>query len=479
MQDERRKRHETLPDNRKTEGHRPGLVSADDAVRRVAVDRNIAELLVEAGTITRVHFVEAVALKKERGGTIIDALLSLSHLSAGALVDFLMAHPGTIGAYAAYVAIAEDLIGLVSPSLAQKFKIIPLDRVGDTLVMGAMDPLEDAALKEIEAETKLRPKVLLCSRENLRAAIEYHYSERAAVKAPVAEALPAAPPVEHLQASTTLSHVGRLIRRIGSLPALPETVVRVKQAMDNPASTVREIVGVITLDPPVAAKVLSVANSAAYGFRHRIKDVTHAISLLGFRETYGIVLSVAVADLANKLKHFDYRGFWLESMYSAAAARVVAKAAGQRRLAGVFSAGLLHDLGRIVLLELQPNYMQQISGEAWGRALVAEEERVIGLGHPEAGYELAQYWDLPPEIAEPIRFHHIPERATEAKTHVCIVALANVMACAPGHSLEDNPNLFEGYEAALEYLRVDDEIAEAMLDDFLGLRGATIDEPYD
>jgi len=498
MQREKRDREDPFFENRRVGVRRPTFATADESLRRVAVDRNISELLVDAGIVTREQFNEAVQMKRERGGNIVDNLMSLSHLSPSVLVDFFLAHPGAIGVYASYVAISENLIGLVSPALAQKHKIIPLDRVGNTLVVGAMDPLSEEGVREIEAETGLRPKILLCSQQNLQTAIEFHYARRHeeeekpvptvpsegdlrndTVEERVAELPPTAGEKDEAQferwhASTKLSHVAHLIRQIASLPALPETVVRVRHVMDNAASTVRDVVNVVTLDPPLAAKVLSVANSAAYGFRHRIKDLTHAISLLGFRETYGIVLSVAVADLANKLKHFDYRSFWLESMYSAAAARVVAKACGQKFLAGVFSAGLLHDLGRVVLLELQPNYARELPRYIWGKELVVEEEKSIGIGHPEAGYELANHWDLPPEIAEPIRFHHAPERATAQKMHVSIVALANVMACAPGESLENNKGVFRGYEAALEFLRLDTEIAEAMLDEFLGLRGATL-----
>lgn len=443
---------------------------------KIAADRQISRSLVEAKVITKKEFDAAAALRKERGGTLVDCLLSLGHLTAEELVEFFLSNPGKAGVEASPLDIDPELIGLLDRTTAHTLGVIPMDRFAGSLLLGAAAPLDDAALSALEKATGLKPRVVICDRKSIETALNTHYGIRSGDSPAIA--IDVAPPLDpkRLEAGAKLGHVAHLIRQVASLPALPETVSRVREIMEDPNSAVHEVVGVLTLDPPMAAKVLSVANSAAYGFPNRINDLTLAVSLLGLHETYGIVLSVAVADLANKLKHFDYKAFWLESMCSAAAARIVAKAAGLRRLSGVFSAGLLHDIGRVVLVELQPNYADLMPEPLWGRALVEEESRVIGLSHTEAGYCLAQYWNLPSEIAEPIRFHHAPEQATVAKPYVAIVALANVMACAPGRSLEESQGLFSECEAALSELRLDAEVAEAMLDEFLGIRTSALNE---
>ena len=452
----------------------------------VIADGRISELLVEAGLVSEAQYRECHAARGKDSGGVIDALVRSGYLAPSKLVEFLFAHPGSLGLDTSRLEISPDLVALLTPALARKHEVLPIDKVGGVLLVGAAHPLSETAIDEIGEDAGLRPRVVLCAREDIHFALDSYYE--ATDRATVAEDDPAVaqkkvPAGEDLQTRTQqrrgrmkLFHVASLIRRVSSLPALPETVTRVKEVMDDPTSAIDDVVNIITLDPTVAAKILSVANSAAYGFPHKINDIGLAVSLLGLRETYDIVLSVVVADFVHKFKHFDYRAFWLESICCAAAARIVAKAHGKRHAPGVFAAGLLHDLGRAVLLELQPNFADGLRPGLFGRDLVAEEERVIGLAHTEAGYQLANQWNLPPDIAEPMRFHHAPELATQARFHVAVVALANVMAYAPGATLEENPDLFSGFEDTLAFLHLDAEVAEAMLEEYLVLREGALRE---
>ncbi len=441
--------------------------SPEREMQRIAAGRRIGRLLLDEQIITLEQHEEARAMHEDRGGSITDCLLSLGYIHPEMLVEFLLSNSDKVGVDASHIDIDPELLDLLDARLAREYGVVPLDRSAGTLLLGGFAPLDSEALQAIEQAAGLHPRLVICARQDIDAVLRTHYSEQ-----PLSSSEPM-----RLHSGAKMGHVGRLIRQVSSLPALPETVTRIREIMEDPASGVQDVVGVLTLDPPMAAKMLSVANSAAYGFPNRINDLTLAVSLLGLRETYGIVLSVAVADLANKMKHFDYKAFWLESMCSAAAARVVAKAAGLRTLTGVFSSALLHDIGRVVLSELQPNYAKIVPEALTGKDLVEAEIRAIGLAHPEAGYLLAQYWNLPPEISEPIRFHHVPEQADTAKPYVAIVALANVMACAPSTSFEESRSLFSDYGAALDILKLDMEVAEAMLEEFMGLRGAALEQP--
>ena len=429
-------------------------------------EEGLCELLVEAQVITRAAYQEGLSQNKGKHEQVIDTLVRLGFLAPSVLVEFLAQHPGTMGFDASRYEIEPELVALMSAPTARKHQVYPLDRVGEILLVGAVHPLDATALAEIEADTGLRPRAVLCSPEDIAIALEACY--------PIENEQETVPTVEEdargQRGKAKLYQVARLIRRIPSLPALPETVARFQQTMSDPSSSISDVEAILTMDPTMAAKILSVANSAAYGFQHRITDITLAVSLLGLRETYQIVLSVSIADFVQKLKHFDYRAFWLEAICCAAASRIVAKAHGKRNAQGVFAAGLLHDLGRAVLLELQPGLAEQLQPRLWGRELIAEEERLVGMGHPEAGYELACHWDLPAEIAEPMRYHHAPSRATRAEFHVAIVALANLMAYAPGATVEENQGIFDGFEDTLAFLHLDSETSEAMLDEYLSLR---------
>ena len=182
-----------------------------------------------------------------------------------------------------------------------------------------------------------------------------------------------------------------------------------------------------------------------------------AVTLLGVRETYSVVLSCAVVDLFDKSKLFDYAAFWRDSTFCALAAQAIAKTSSQPQKTGVFSAGLLHDLGRVALAEVVPERYARVNADLVGADLIAAEEEVFGVAHPEAGYELACHWGLPEDIAEAIRFHHTPQHAAKGKAMVAMVAIANIMAevYRPGSDEAQEPN-FDECRDSLECLGIDE-----------------------
>ena len=451
------------------ESHRAALL-------RDAARRRIGQLLRAAGRISQEELDQAVALQKKQGGEIIDVLFSMGCLQPNELLDFLLTLPGLGPADFSHLDIGPELIGLIDGQTAHQYQIVPIDRYGNTVVLGCVSLPGDTERERLEEMLGARVQLLRCTPEDVEAAIERYYPEQM----PGDEyAAASSRTLEGLEAPLRLSRVARLVRRLTSLPALPETLNQVRAAVESPDSSVRSVADIVALDPPIAAKILSVANSALYGFTQPIHDLVHAISLMGLRETFGIVLSTTVIDLMSKWKNLEYRTFWLESMCCAAAARIVAKASGHRGLPGIFAAGLLHDLGRAALLETVPEACAKLDSGLTGHELLDAEERLIGLPHTEAGYELARQWRLPPEIAAPIRFHHDPLRATEAREHVAIISLADAMVTAMTDNYAENLHIFDEHEETLAFLGIDPEVTEAMLAEYLAKRQAAFEETGD
>lgn len=426
-------------------------------------ERRIGELLVEAGLIEREDLEHALRVQSEHGGDTVHILISSGCITVDDFLRFLAGLPGIHTLDLSQCELDAELVRRVPREVAEEYGVFPIARKGDVLILGVAHLPGEHQLKELEYRLGLRLKPLLCLEEDLQAAIARYYS---------AEPLP--PPGENdlqsLAAPLRFSLVGRLLQEIDSLPALPETVARVRQAMNNPKSSIRDVSDVIIMDPPVAAKVLSVANSAAYGFPRQVQDVTLAVTLLGLRETYSIVLSVAVLNVLEKSKHLDYKRFWLEALCCAAATRFVLKAANIRAIPGAFVGGLLHDLGRVAFAETLPHLSKRIDLRLSDKELLATEERLIGISHSEAGYMLAQHWELPEEIAQAIRFHHRPEEADSHQEIVAVVALADALARSKGANLEESRYLLEQHQFSLEVLKIDAEAGEAMIADFLSRR---------
>lgn len=438
----------------------------------MAMKKRVGKLLLKAGLITQGHYDAAVEIQEETEAELIDILFSLGAVEPNAFMDFLLTYPGVLPTDLKDLEIESDLLAVVPADLARLFGVVPVDRYRDMITFAAKAPLTPDQERQLEQVAGTKIKVLLCSPFDVDSALNRYYPSNGA------SADDELSSIAGLQQPLRLSHMAHMVRQIQSLPALPETVHRVREAMLSPDSSVSTVTDIITLDPPVAAKVLSVANSAAYGFTHKITDLTLAVSLMGLKETYAIVLSAAVVDLVSQLEEFDYRTFWLESVCSACASRIVAKVSGRRQLPGVFTAGLLHDIGRAALWHVAPQKCKKIDSSLTGLALLDAEQSIVGLTHVEAGYELARHWALPDEIAQCIRFHHHPDLAISSREHVAIVALSDAMVQASGSRLEDNPSLFDGYQPCLELLGLDLEIAEAMLDEYLSRHEAAVQDTF-
>ena len=167
-----------------------------------------------------------------------------------------------------------------------------------------------------------------------------------------------------------------LLRDLESLPGLPGTVNRVREMVYEKDASVAEVSEVVSRDPAILAKMLRVANSAAYGLVHHVDNIQLATTILGLNETYSVVLSSAVLDVFSRSRVFDYVTFWLESMVCASVATALSKTFDTVNRTGVFSAGLLRDIGRMALAEVAPAHMERIDSRLVGADLLAAEEGV-------------------------------------------------------------------------------------------------------
>ncbi|MBI2425469.1 MAG: HDOD domain-containing protein [Candidatus Hydrogenedentes bacterium] len=451
-----------------TAGARSGAAITKNELELRTGKLRLVRRLVDAGVLSQNDIGAAQQQQRERGGDLVDLLLAAGVLDIKTVLEYIASDSATETANQSLLEIPVELRERIPAKVAQTFGIVPLEFHQGMLIAGIADPVEDAAIDELETIIGLPLKLVLCHRDDIVSAIGRYY--------------PAGPnetgeaPLEGLEAPLRLSRVRALLREVKTLPALPETVDRVREATYHPDSSVGDVVDIILLDPPVAGKVLGVANSPAYGFAHQINELKLAVSLMGLRETYSVVLSTAVVDLLGKLKHVDYQLFWLESLCAATASRIVAKRTGRGRLSGVFTAGLLHDIGRAALWEVAPEPYRKISSTLTGNAIVEAELEVFGLSHAEAGYELAQHWNFPEDIAEAIRYHHAPHLALKRPEYAAITSLGEAMVQARGLRVEENRHIFTGQEAAMEILGIDLEIAEAILEEYIERHEAAVQE---
>ena len=444
--------------------------------------KRIGQQLVEADLITQAQLEEALRLQSAQGGRIVEILISLGYLDAGTFTRFLARQPGIPSINLQHYEVPWEMLTLVPREFAVNNEVFPLDRMGNLLTLAMVCPLDTETIQKLETQTGLRIKPLLCAPADVRAAIQRYYQRQPMeldVEYQANEEVAGSEDAEELAAPMRLSSVGHMVRQIQYLPGLPETVHRVREAMADPEASVKEVAGVVSGDPPIAGKVLSVANSPAYGFHQRVVEVGHAVSLLGLRETYAIVAAATVIEMFDESDSFDYRAFWRTSLYCAAAAAVFANASAMaKHIRGGFAAGLLHDIGRIVFAEVAPDRYARVGFSLQGEALLEAEQEVMGLTHAEAGHELAQHWELPLEIANAIRFHHRPEDADANSELAAVIGLASIVADADNAGTPLTGELYAGRETWLEIAGIKPREVNGLLNEYLtqkeGVRAAGI-----
>ena len=459
--------------------------------------RRIGELLIEEGLITEAQVQEALKQARQRGGKTVENLIALRYLDPHSFLKFLSKQPGVASIDLLSYTIPVDVLGLIPAKFALEHEILPIDKMGRDLTVAMACPLDSKTINELKEMTGLNVRPLLVSMKDTQAALQHYYSPRkkavfeinekfdhsvsavakkladkkkagketapaetAATPEPAGAASDARPSKELLdqvESALTFESITHLVRDVSSLPALPETVSCARQAMDDPDTSAQDVAAIIRRDPGVSAKLISLANSSAYGFVRRVDTVELATALLGLREVYSVVLSAAVIDHFEDSKHFDYKGFWKRSMLCATAAHAIGKSCGYQAK-GLFTAGLLHDLGRAVLAEIAPKRYGALDHSLPDKVLIEEENRVFGIAHPEVGYVLATYWELPVEIAEAIRFHQHPGQASQAQDVVAVVGLAALITDAYGRVTKENVGqLIQECKEALRILNLSEK----------------------
>jgi putative nucleotidyltransferase with HDIG domain len=193
------------------------------------------------------------------------------------------------------------------------------------------------------------------------------------------------------------------------MPSLPQVLVRVQKAIQDGGMGARELASVILEDPSLTASVLRLANSAFY--RHskmKIRTITSAIVLLGFETIRNLALGLSVFNMLNNLPRAqNYREVWRHSLCCA----VCAQNFGHRMKLAVpeeaFVAGLLHDMGKLILGQFFPEHYAKVieTVEKTAVSPVRAEQQIIMLSHMEAGAMIAHHWSFPDEIVEAIGMH--------------------------------------------------------------------------
>lgn len=225
----------------------------------------------------------------------------------------------------------------------------------------------------------------------------------------------------------------RIIQDLGQIPTMPTIAAKVMQIVNDPHSSAEDVAKFISRDVALTSKVLRLANSAFYGIPRTISSVNSAIVILGFNTIRSLVLSASVLKVFPAkpgLVSFDRKAFWKHSFMVGIASRMVAQIYRKKRLVDMetaFSAGLLHDVGKLILEQYSnEEYLPVLKAAREQRIpLVVAEKSMLGLTHADVSGMLVDKWQMPNELRGPIVYHHGPAEEKASQELASIIHFAN------------------------------------------------------
>lgn len=256
-----------------------------------------------------------------------------------------------------------------------------------------------------------------------------------------------------------------IVSHIHSLPAMPAVALELLQTLSGGDPDVDALASRIARDQAITARVLRVANSPFYGLQMRVGSIHDAIVVLGFSAVRSLVLTSAVVTTlpAGKCAGFSADRFWRHVLGTAVAAQALARPL-RRKPESLFIAGLLHDIGRLVMLSANPEGFARVIELAAERDchLIDVETEVFGCDHTAVGAAIAQHWNFPAEIVEALAFHHNPAQ-TKPGSLAAIIHYADGIAKALDLEGAENTQMARLQPDAVNALGLDWQALTAVL----------------
>jgi putative nucleotidyltransferase with HDIG domain len=272
-----------------------------------------------------------------------------------------------------------------------------------------------------------------------------------------------------------LELASRILENIQEFSTLPTVYSSLADALADPSSTTQDIAKIIACDQASTSKVLKIVNSPLYGFQGQIDSVSRAIVILGHNEIYNLILSSYIMDFFSKkdsLWDFHPVDFWGHSIAVGITTKCLGQALGLNNRDNFFTAGVLHDIGKLVFFEFAEDQFSKVLelSKKHRQTPLEAELSVFGMDHAQAGSLIAEKWGLPHSIVKALRYHETGVVPGIPDQLVAAVHLGNILVRAlelghPGDDFIPQPN-----KEAMEILNLEPgsltKIVPSLLQDY-------------
>lgn len=227
-----------------------------------------------------------------------------------------------------------------------------------------------------------------------------------------------------------------LVKRSMEIPSLPLIFTRIDEAVNNPRSSLADIGKIISEDSSLIARLLQIVNSALYNFPSKIETISRAVTIVGTQQLRDLALATSVMKLFRGIPEnlLSMEDFWRHSIACGVAARVLASLRREANVERFFVAGILHDIGRLILFLECPDSVRPMLSRCKENCelLYIVESEEFGFDHAAAGRVALQNWKLPSSLEEIVACHHDPAAASRYPLETALIHIADILT----HSLE-------------------------------------------
>ncbi len=261
-----------------------------------------------------------------------------------------------------------------------------------------------------------------------------------------------------------------LLANTTEIITFPDVALRINTMVEDQDCSVVEIGEVIKQDPALTVKLLKLANSSYFGFRAEIETVARAVTVLGTQKVRDLALGISAGNAFSKVSNDiqSMENYWRHSILCGLSASALAAKSEEASPDAAFTAGLLHDIGQLIIFNQEPELSKQallmVEDETDVSEMNQAEQLLLGFDHAELGGTLARNWNLPERLISCIQYHHDPQQAGDYIVDASLIHISNslaIMAEVHSHDFTDAPPI-EPF--AWEQVRVSPDIAPEIID---------------
>jgi len=267
-----------------------------------------------------------------------------------------------------------------------------------------------------------------------------------------------------------MSRREEILTVINKVPALPTIAVEIQNMLRNEDVDFRMLAEKIKYDPGLTANILNLANSAYFGFMRPVNSIADAIVLMGTKRVYELIVAESIAPIILR----SVKGYvlspgqlWQHSVAVAVASEQLVKKVGIRAPEYVFTAGLLHNVGKIVLgtfVEIEAEPILKLAAKD-DISFDEAEQAVLGIDHAEVGSILLKKWHLPEHFVEVARYHHIPDKKPKDNILVDLVHAADALVMMAGIGIGADELHYRVDQSVMDRLGINKTVAEIVIAD--------------